>query len=73
MKTRKSKWSEIFDTHYGKLYAYPKSPCQVSEKFIIGKVDCFRGWANRRQKEQVLLLFGMLMYVIIFCPISSLR
>ena len=56
MKTRKSKWSEIFDTHCGKLYGYLKSPCQVSEKFIIGKVDCNRGYPSWSQDEQVLLL-----------------
>ena len=39
-----------------KLYGYPKSPCQVSEKFIIGKVDCNRGYPSWSQDEQVLLI-----------------
>ena len=28
-----------FDTRCGESYGYPKCPCQVSKKYIIGKVD----------------------------------
>ena len=74
MKTRKSKWSKIFDTHCGKLHGYLKSPCQVSEKFIIGKVDCNRGYPSWNQDEQVLLIqvFGEFLKGFAFNFISVL-
>ena len=68
MKTRKSKWSEIFDTHYGKLYGYPKSPCQVSEKFIIGKVKISRHYTNQIAVGQALLKYILPKYV---CKIAD--
>ena len=39
MKSWISKSFQNFDTHCGESYGYPKCPCQVSKKYIIGKVD----------------------------------
>ena len=58
MKMWKSKWSQIFDTRCGKPYRYPKSPCQVSEKFIIGKVKISRHYTNQIAVGQALLWKG---------------